>query len=111
MHELGLSGDIYFWSMEILVKLGKWKASNEVRFTAPSPDCSVAEVLAEVRRRLPPAIAKILQLSERSGSLLFLALTADGPGRLSEDARLSDCIQTTDNCTLWLMCTHVNDAR
>jgi len=96
--------------MEILVKLGKWTHSNEVRFTAPSPDCSVADVLEKVRRQLPPAIAKVLQLSEKSGSLLFLALGADGP-RLSEAARLRDCIQTSESCTLWLMCARIDDER
>lgn len=82
---------------------------NEVRVTASSPDCSVAEILAEVRQQLPHPIAKILQLSERSGSLLFLALDAEGPEpeRLSETKRLREYALTGDTCTLWLMCAHV----
>lgn len=95
--------------MEILVKLGKTKNSNEVKVTAPSPDCSVGEVLTLVRRKLPPVFAKTLQWSERSGSVVFLATDANGPERLIETKRLSDYVPVGDSCTLWLMCAPVED--
>jgi hypothetical protein len=91
--------------MEILIKLSKWTDSSEVRVTVSSPDCSVADIFAEARRQLPHPVAKILQLSERSGSLLFLALDGEGPEpeRLSETKPLSEYSQAGYSCTLWLM--------
>lgn len=100
---------MYAWIMEILVKLGKFAQSHEVKVTVSSPDSSVAEVLAEVRRQVSPTIAKNLQLSEMSGSVVFLAMNPDGPERLIETKRLTDYIPTGDSFTLWLMCAHVGD--
>jgi hypothetical protein len=89
--------------MQIIVKLGKSGRSEEVLISVPSPDWSIAELLAEVRRELPSVHKKLLNHSERYGSELFLALHPDGPERLSESKRLRDyCL--ADTCTMWLMC-------
>ncbi len=92
--------------MEVLIKLGKWKGSG-IKISVPSPDCSVADVLAEVRRQLPPFLTEVLLSSKRSGSRVFLTLEADVPERLSETKSLRDYVPTGDSCTLWLMCAHV----
>lgn len=96
--------------MEILVKLGKTKNSSEVKVSAPSPDCSVAEVLTLVRRKLPYMYAAVLKASEEAGSVVYLALDADDESeRLNETKQLQDYLPTGDNCTLWLMCAPVDD--
>lgn len=97
--------------MEILVKLGKSEKSDEVRVKAPSVDCTVAEVLADVRRKLPPMYGMVLRASEQAGSTVFLALDADGPEPLAETKCLKDYIKTGDNCTLWLMCAPIDEGR
>jgi|AGTN01.3.fsa_nt_gi hypothetical protein len=96
--------------MEILVKLGKTEKSGEVKVTVPSLECSVADVLSQVRRKIPPMYAMVLQLSEGSGSSVFLAMDAEGePERLIETKLLKDYVKSDDNCTLWLMCAPVDD--
>lgn len=95
--------------MEILVKLGKTKNSSEVKVSAPSADCSVAEVLTLVRRKLPYMYAAVLKASEEAGSVVYLALDANESERLNETKQLRDYLHTGDNCTLWLMCAPAED--
>ncbi len=90
-----------------MLKLGKTAGLHEVMVTASSADCLVSEALADIRRQLPDPFDRILQMSERYGSVVFLALiNRGGTERLIETKRLSD-YQLSDGCTLWLMCAHV----
>jgi hypothetical protein len=100
--------------MEIVIKLN---TSKESKATSSHPhwgqisiavrsDHSIAEVLAEVRRQLPPFINGVLERSEKAGSVVFLSKHPNGPNRLSRTKSLSD-YQLTDGCTLYLMCAHI----
>jgi hypothetical protein len=93
--------------MDVIVKLAKGIAGNQVSVTVPS-DCSIAELIVEVRRKLPPMLDKcVLARSLKTGSTIFLSSQPEAQ-RLDETKRLID-YQLTDGCTLWLNCAHVEE--
>ena len=91
--------------MKVTVLLGKFESSQKIEVELGSSDCSVRELISKIRRRLPREVISIVELSESSGSRLFLSLDPDGPVSLSEEKCLKD-YELTDECKLWLMCSH-----
>ncbi len=98
----------YNKTMKIVVMLGPSEKSNKVEVHVPSPDCSVGDVITQLRLELIPPVPKVLHWATLSGSEVFLSLHPNGPVRLNESLRLSD-YQILDDCTLWLMCSHLKE--
>jgi hypothetical protein len=74
-----------------------------------SPDWSVAELIAEVRSRMPLPLQKLLNNTEQAGSTIFLTKQPNGPLILEKNALLRDC-DVTDESELWLKAGHFRQA-